>query len=685
MNQTLKVNEAIDIIVSKTDYSQEEVKDMIKETIESMDNMVNEEGAVYVVADNLGISLDTDLTTTAFKVNQLLPGQTNISLIGRVQKIFPIREFNRKDGNMGKVQNIVILDETGTVRMALWDAKTDLISQKNILTGSIIKVIGASSKAGQDNSIELSLGLHGMIDVDQTGEHEDEFPKILVAELVEIKDISLTLKEVSILVKIIDMKGIIEFEKEGKKGKVRNVVLADQTGKIQLTLWHDAIDSFEKNVGDVVKLTDLRVTENKFGDVQLTYNPYSTSKIEQNETLESLKISSGGILTSLSEITDGMNNITVTGKVIEIGELKEFERNGEKRQVQNITIMDSSSSRRVTFWGEDTQKINDFSLNNIISMTNCRSKMNDYSNEVEITFSSASVLEINPEVDLTKFEHSKEVISLSNINEVKRGVSVKGLITRIFEKRDVTLNDGRTASVMNILIQGEDGVTAKVAAWDELMPKLENLVEGSGILLINVRVKPGSGEFGPDISINTNSEIEEVEMDPIIQTAESLKNQYEKTSLDLLVDGSRVRIQGTIVNAFPPTIYDGCSQCAKKIDVEEGESFGICREHGKSEISPKLILTIILDDSKSTISIKFFSKIAERLIEMTAAEAKEKIERLTDPRAITGDLNMRDIWVEGKVGLDENREEKYITANNFGNVNYEKNTDEILNRYDDTW
>lgn len=46
MNQTLKVNEAIDIIVSKTDYSQEEVKDMIKETIESMDNMVNEEGAV---------------------------------------------------------------------------------------------------------------------------------------------------------------------------------------------------------------------------------------------------------------------------------------------------------------------------------------------------------------------------------------------------------------------------------------------------------------------------------------------------------------------------------------------------------------------------------------------------------------------------------------------------------------
>ena len=311
--------------------------------------------------------------------------------------------------------------------------------------------------------------------------------------------------------------------------------------------------------------------------------------------------------------------------------------------------------------------------------------MSGYSNEVELTISSSSTLKINPEVDPAKFDYSNEVTSLSDINEVKRGVSVKGMITRVFEKRDVTLSDGRSALVLNIQIQDTDGVTAKVAAWDDTISKIENLTEGTGILLKNVRVKPGSGEYGPDISINASTEVEEVEMDPIIQTADSLKNRYEKTSLDLLVDGSRVKVQGTIVSAFPPTIYDGCSQCAKKLEVEEGESFGICREHGKSEIFPKLILTIILDDTKSTISIKFFNKIAERLIEMKAGEAKEKIERLTDPRAITSDLNMRDIWVEGKVGLNEDRDEKYITASNFGSTDYDKNTDDILNRFNDSW
>jgi replication factor A1 len=66
---------------------------------------------------------------------------------------------------------------------------------------------------------------------------------------------------------IIEKTPVREFQKFGKSGKVCNIVIKDETGNVQLTLWNDDVEKF--SVGDKIKLTDCYVGEWQ-GEKQLT-------------------------------------------------------------------------------------------------------------------------------------------------------------------------------------------------------------------------------------------------------------------------------------------------------------------------------------------------------------------------------------------------------------------------------
>lgn len=71
---------------------------------------------------------------------------------------------------------------------------------------------------------------------------------------------------------------IREFDKFGKKGRVCNAILEDESGSITLTLWNEEIESL--NTGDKIKLSNGWVSEFR-GEKQI-----STGKFGQIETLE---------------------------------------------------------------------------------------------------------------------------------------------------------------------------------------------------------------------------------------------------------------------------------------------------------------------------------------------------------------------------------------------------------------
>ena len=82
---------------------------------------------VEVNIGNNGVLAQTDeevqVKHPSTKISDVKDGMGNVNLVAKVLDISDIRTFNKKDGSKGRVGNITIGDDTGKIRVTLWDDK----------------------------------------------------------------------------------------------------------------------------------------------------------------------------------------------------------------------------------------------------------------------------------------------------------------------------------------------------------------------------------------------------------------------------------------------------------------------------------------------------------------------------------------------------------------------------------
>ena len=93
---------------------------------------------------------------------------------------------------------------------------------------------------------------------------------------MEIKDVKANQGNIDLVLEVVRKEDERSFEKFGKKGRVCNAVVKDQSGQGKLTLWNDDIDKVK--IGDKVKVTNGYVSEFN-GTKQLTSGKYGKLEI----------------------------------------------------------------------------------------------------------------------------------------------------------------------------------------------------------------------------------------------------------------------------------------------------------------------------------------------------------------------------------------------------------------------
>ena len=88
---------------------------------------------------------------------------------------------------------------------------------------------------------------------------------------------------VNIEAEVVDVGEAREFDKFGRKGRVANATIKDESGEIKLTLWNDDIDKIKK--GDKVKITNGYVNEFQ-GEKQLTAGKFGKLEIINKEKVD---------------------------------------------------------------------------------------------------------------------------------------------------------------------------------------------------------------------------------------------------------------------------------------------------------------------------------------------------------------------------------------------------------------
>lgn len=342
--------------------SSDEFESRIEEKVSLMAGLCDRRTAAMLVARELGAS------EVLIKIGKIKPETGTVVFTGRVLSISEVKEFARSDGSTGRVANMTLGDETGTIRVALWDEATELIKSGDIRVDQCLKIRGLA-KEGYTGT-EVSLGKSGGLEeVDL-----DIKPRV---EPFKVSEIHRDMGEVNLIAMVLDPGDAREFvRKDGSKGFVRTVLLGDETGKIRLNLWNEQAKMMLAR-GETLEVINGSSRE-RYGQVEIQTGGYTVIRKSNQKVDYSEKI------TPIADLKPGMT-CSVSGFVTGLGEVREFQRgDGTPGRVANIYISDATGRIRVTLWGDHVQLIDGLDLGFRADLVDAQVK-NGWNEELEIS------------------------------------------------------------------------------------------------------------------------------------------------------------------------------------------------------------------------------------------------------------------------------------------------------------
>ena len=351
----------------------EEFTSKVETKFTEMNGLCDSRTAAMLVASELGLNENV-------KIKDMTADKGNVVFIAKVTSVGDIKEFSRDNDTMGRVVNLNLADETGSIRAALWDDAADLVKIGDIKMGQAIKVKGFI-KQGQ-RGLEVNVGRGGNV------EHvEIEVPVKVKAH--KISEIKAGMNDLNILGKVLDIGKVRTFaRKDGKTGKVANITIGDETGKIRVTLWDAKAESPGVNAGDIVEVMNAYARENTFSNsTELSLGSgggiaKSSAVVTYNEPL-----------TPISDI--GINSAySVAGHVSGIDEIREFDRpDGTKSKVSNIYISDNTGRIKVALWAEHADLVNELEIGSEIRIVDAFAK-SGRNEEVELSAGARTSIQV---------------------------------------------------------------------------------------------------------------------------------------------------------------------------------------------------------------------------------------------------------------------------------------------------
>jgi replication factor A1 len=510
------------ILASRPDLNENALQRMIQEKRDTTENLLTEEGATYMVANELGLDLSSgQVVTTDVKIKDLVIGANDITVMGRVLAVTPIQLFKRRDTSEGSVARLVLSDETGTIVVVLWDEQTTILSQKEVSPNHVLKIAHGYVRAGLDGSTELNVGRRGQITVQSSilvGDVE-----IQANALMKIRELKVGDAYVSFVGAVKGFSRISTFTRaSGQQGQVMRLRLADETGRVKAVFWDDQVNLVKTcQKDDVIEVhggqvrsglgSIIEVHVGKLGSVKLVNNSQLLDNVPSNRI-------------KIVDIKSGLNDVDVVGRVLSIGQTREFQRrSGQTGIVGSLFLMDESDSIRVTLWDDATAILNQLSINDILLIEggNTREGMNG---RAELNIGSLGEITINPS-SVQGDSLPQALTGTVSIRELKAGmqnVIVEGRLVEDPIIRNITTRDGENLRVASLRISDSTG-DIDVSLWRDLVDKIVSIQKGAFLKIINAYVKPG---FYGDLELSSKSTTE----------LEILETESASTDIQSLID-----------------------------------------------------------------------------------------------------------------------------------------------------
>ncbi|MFW6382859.1 MAG: single-stranded DNA binding protein [Haloferacaceae archaeon] len=322
-----------------TDVDFEEFEAAVEEKVEQMGGLADEETAAMLIAHELK---DEEVNGVA----DIEPGMDEVKFLGKVVSIGELRTFERDGEDAdGRVVNLEVADETGRIRVSLWDEMAvsavgdpDAERAGELAEGDVLRIAGRPKEGynGVEVSVDKAEVDDAEIDVDVDG-----------FDVHRVEDLSLGLSDVTLQGRILEVGSVRTFDRDdGTEGRVSNLTVGDPTGRIRVTMWDERADAVAAlDAGQSAEIVDGYVRER---DGRLELHVGSRGAIEPiEESVEYVPET-----TDIGTLEIGQT-VDVAGGVIEADPKRTFDRDdGTEGQVRNVRLRDETGDIRVALWGE---------------------------------------------------------------------------------------------------------------------------------------------------------------------------------------------------------------------------------------------------------------------------------------------------------------------------------------------
>ncbi len=172
-------------IIEKSNLTDNEIDTRIEQKLKLLSGLISKEGAAHIIANELGIKL-FEPTSGKLQIKNILTGMRDVETIGRVQQIFPAREFQVEE-RTGKVGSFTIADETSSIRVVCWGAQADNICR--IKQNDAIKIVSGYVRENRGIK-EVHINEKGKVIINPDNESIGEIKLVYNPPLMRRKSIN---------------------------------------------------------------------------------------------------------------------------------------------------------------------------------------------------------------------------------------------------------------------------------------------------------------------------------------------------------------------------------------------------------------------------------------------------------------------------------------------------------------
>ena len=282
----------------------------------------------------------------AISISDALKREGVVDIVGIVKTPPRVIEF-KKANQLGKVLRTKVIDQTGRITLVAWNEKADDL--RNVTVGEVVQVSGGRIKPSIGGSPEIHIDSMSRAEVlEHCPTHLADFHP----EPIKISQIKANMRDVDVLAKILKIQPPSSVKRtSGDVTQVMRILLVDDTGIIQASLWDDKTELNLKE-GEIILIEDATSRE-RLGEISISVG--KSGGVSANP-----KLGTGSFEPPQKKIKElpSSGSFIVEGRIIGLPTVRQVQTSrGDTVDIAEFRFRDSSGECKVVFWRDLAKQI----------------------------------------------------------------------------------------------------------------------------------------------------------------------------------------------------------------------------------------------------------------------------------------------------------------------------------------